>query len=62
MPDLLYLSRERARFLTEKNLQGPPDLVIEILSPSTRLRDERLKRELYERVAVQEYWLHGATS
>ena len=57
VPDLLYLSRERARFLTEKNLQGPPDFVIEILSPSTRSRDERLKRDLYERVGVQEYWL-----
>ena len=57
VPDLLYLSRERARFLTAKNLQGPPDLVIEILSPSTRSRDERLKRDLYERVGVQEYWL-----
>lgn len=57
VPDILYLSRERVRFLTEKNLQGPPDLVIEILSPSTRSRDERLKRDLYERVGVQEYWL-----
>ena len=57
VPDVLYLSRERARFLTEKNLQGPPDLVIEILSPSTRSRDERLKRDLYERVGVEEYWL-----
>ena len=57
VPDLLYLSRERARFLTEKNLQGPPNLVIEILSPSTRSRDERLKRDLYERVGVEEYWL-----
>ena len=57
VPDLLYISRERARFLTKKNLQGPPDLVIEILSPSTRSRDERLKRDLYERVGVDEYWL-----
>jgi len=57
VPDVLYVSRERARFLTAKNLQGPPDLVIEILSLSTRLRDERLKRNLYERVGVEEYWL-----
>ena len=35
----------------------PPELVIEILSPSTRPRDERLKRDLYERVGVDEYWL-----
>ena len=34
-----------------------PDLVVEILSPSTRSRDVRLKRDLYERVGVEEYWL-----
>ena len=45
------------RFLTSKNLQGPPDLVIEILSPSTKSRDMRLKRALYERVGVREYWI-----
>ena len=56
-PDLIYLSKARAYFLTEKNLQGPPDLVVEILSPGTRRRDERLKRDLYERVGVREYWL-----
>jgi Uma2 family endonuclease len=57
VPDLLYLSRERARFLTSKNLQGPPDLVIEILSPGTKSRDKRLKRDLYQRVGVREYWI-----
>ena len=51
------MSRARAHFLTEKNLQGPPDLAVEILSPGTRRRDERLKRDLYERVGVREYWL-----
>ena len=57
VPDLIYISHERSRYLTSKNLQGPPDLVIEILSPSTARRDERLKRDLYERVGVLEYWL-----
>ena len=57
VPDLVHLSKDRARFLTAKNLQGPPELVVEILSPSTRPRDERLKRDLYERVGVDEYWL-----
>src|SRR4249920_1493782 len=52
VPDLIYLSRARAHLLTAKNLQGAPDLVVEILSPSTRPRDERLKRDLYERVGV----------
>jgi Uma2 family endonuclease len=40
-----------------KNLQGPPSLVIEILSPSTSRRDRQLKRDLYQRVGVEEYWL-----
>jgi Uma2 family endonuclease len=57
VPDLIYLSKARAHLLTAKNLQGAPDLVVEILSPSTRPRDERLKRDLYERVGVTEYWL-----
>lgn len=57
VPDLIYLSKERAHYLTEQNLQGPPDLAVEILSPSTKRRDQRLKRDLYERVGVREYWL-----
>ena len=57
VPDLIYVSHSRAHLITAKNLQGAPDLVIEILSPSTRPRDERLKRDLYERVGVEEYWL-----
>jgi Uma2 family endonuclease len=57
VPDLVYVSRARAHLITRKNLQGAADLVIEILSPSTRPRDERLKRELYERSGVEEYWL-----
>lgn len=57
VPDLIFISHERSRVLTAKNVQGAPDLVVEILSPSTRSRDERLKRDLYERVEVAEYWL-----
>jgi Uma2 family endonuclease len=57
-PDLIYFSRKRYKqVVTEKNAQGPPDLAIEILSPGTRRRDETLKRQLYERVGVAEYWI-----
>jgi Uma2 family endonuclease len=57
-PDLLYMSRERAaQVLTSKNTQGAPELVIEIASPGTRKRDETIKRRLYERMAVAEYWV-----
>ena len=46
VPDLIYLSNERAHLLTAKNLPGPPDLIVEILSPSTSSRDRELKRAL----------------
>ncbi len=56
-PDLLFVSREHLGLLTELNVQGAPDLVIEILSPSTRIRDQGVKRHLYERMGLREYWL-----
>ena len=57
-PDLLYISNERAaQVLTKANVQGAPELVIEIGSPGTRKRDETIKRRLYERTGVSEYWV-----
>jgi Uma2 family endonuclease len=57
-PDLLYMSNERAAaILTSEHVQGPPELVIEIGSPSTRQRDETIKRRLYHRTGVSEYWV-----
>ena len=56
-PDLLFISNERAEILTKANVQGAPDLVIEILSSSTRHRDETLKRDRYEQAGVLEYWI-----
>ena len=56
-PDLLYLSHERAATaLTPQNVRGTPELVVEIGSKSTRKRDETIKRRLYERSGVSEYW------
>jgi Uma2 family endonuclease len=57
-PDLLYLSNERAaQVLTPLHVRGAPELVIEIASRGTRRRDESIKRRLYERAGVEEYWL-----
>jgi len=57
-PDLLYLSNERASdALTPLHVHGVPELVIEIGSPGTRKRDETIKRRLYERAGVEEYWV-----
>jgi Uma2 family endonuclease len=57
-PDLLYLSNARlADVATPQHIRGAPELVVEIASPSTRSRDETVKRRLYERFAVAEYWV-----
>jgi Uma2 family endonuclease len=57
-PDLLFISRIRAAdILTAKHVTGAPDIVVEIGSPSTRKRDETIKRRLYERSGVSEYWV-----
>jgi len=56
-PDLVFVAREHLGLLTESNIQGAPDLVVEILSPSTRKVDEDVKRQLYDRMGVREYWL-----
>jgi Uma2 family endonuclease len=57
-PDLLYASTARARTIMSGSIvQDAPDLVIEIASPATRTRDETIKRRLYERFGVTEYWV-----
>ena len=56
-PDLLFVSNARAHVVTAANVQGAPDLVVEILSPSTAERDRTLKRRLYARHGVSEYWI-----
>lgn len=57
-PDLLFVSKTRqADVLTARHVRGAPDLVVEIGSPSTRKRDETIKRRLYERFGVSEYWV-----
>ena len=57
-PDLLYLSNERAaQAITPIHVRGVPELVVEIASKGTRRRDETIKRRLYERAGVSEYWV-----
>jgi Uma2 family endonuclease len=56
-PDVFFITRERSHLVTEKNVQGAPDLVVEILSGSNREYDKRVKRKTYERYGVAEYWI-----
>ena len=56
-PDLLYVSHARDAALTGTHVRGVPELLIEVASHSTRRRDETIKRRLYERMGVVEYWI-----
>lgn len=54
-PDLLFVPDDQRNILTEKNIQGSPALVVEVVS-DTRM-DRVRKRDLYERFGVSEYWI-----
>ncbi len=56
-PDILFVSNQRQSIVTAANIQGAPDLVVEILSPSSRRYDRGYKQTLYARHGVREYWL-----
>ena len=56
-PDLSFVSRERSARLTDENVRGAPDLVVEILSPATADRDRGDKLRLYGAHDVREYWI-----
>ncbi len=55
-PDLLYIVKER-RGIVQQRIEGPPDLVIEVLSPGTERQDRLAKLDLYARHGVGEYWI-----
>ena len=56
-PDIVFVSRRRAQLLVKEGIRGAPNLVIEILSPSTAGRDRTIKKKLYERQGVGQYWV-----
>lgn len=56
-PDILFISKEREAIIGEKNINGAPDLIIEILSPSNPEHDRQRKFKLYQESGVAEYWI-----
>ncbi len=56
-PDIVFISKNHLDKIEESGLHGTPDLVIELLSPSTSKYDWNQKKAVYERVGVQEYWI-----
>jgi Uma2 family endonuclease len=56
-PDILFLSNERLHLIGEKKIEGAPDLVVEILSPSNNPKEMGYKKVIYEMSGVKEYWI-----
>jgi len=56
-PDVIFVSTARLHLLTEANVQGAPDVVVEVLSPATSKRDLGVKLQLYARFGVPHYWV-----
>jgi Uma2 family endonuclease len=56
-PDLIFVANAHAKIIQEDYIQGAPDLVVEILSPSTAAHDRATKLHLYAEAAVGEMWI-----
>jgi len=56
-PDLVYLDADRLDRVSDRGIEGPPTLALEVLSPSTALADRGVKRQLSARYGVPHYWL-----
>lgn len=56
-PDVVVIAGNRVQIVGDRNVVAAPDLIVEVLSEGTRRKDEIVKRKLYERAQVGEYWI-----
>ncbi|MEW6572047.1 MAG: Uma2 family endonuclease [Bacillota bacterium] len=56
-PDIIFIAQERMEIIEPARVNGAPDLVVEILSPTTAYYDLRKKYKIYEKSGVKEYWI-----
>lgn len=61
-PDILMIHRSRLHIATNRGIEGPPDLVVEIITPGSRSRDKVIKMKSYAKYGVPEYWIVDAES
>ena len=56
-PDIIFISKENKDIIRKRGVFGPPDIVVEIVSPSTQYNDTNEKKDLYAKSGVKEYWI-----
>ena len=56
-PDLIYILKENKHIVTNRGIEGVPDLVVEIISPSNIFSDRNTKKKVYQKIGVKEYWI-----
>lgn len=56
-PDVLFIKKDRLFIVTNDGIMGQPDLIVEVLSPSTYRNDRTVKKDLYCQFGVPEYWI-----
>jgi Uma2 family endonuclease len=61
-PDVIFISRARGEIIKEREIRGTPDLIIEILSPRRKRYDRTIKKKLYSKYKVPEYWVVSYTN
>ena len=56
-PDLVYISKENRSIISKRGIEGVPDLIVEVLSPSNIFTDRYFKKKTYREIGVKEYWI-----
>lgn len=56
-PDLIFISEENKSIISEKGIMGPPEIIIEVISPSNSFVDRNTKKRKYIEFGVIEYWI-----
>jgi Uma2 family endonuclease len=56
-PDILMIHRSKRDIIEERGIVGAPDLIVEIISPSSVRRDKITKKKIYSRYGIREYWI-----
>ncbi|MEQ8685858.1 MAG: Uma2 family endonuclease [Imperialibacter sp.] len=56
-PDLIFLSKRQIAYVTERGIEGPPELLVEVISPSNSYTDRYEKKNAYQKFGVLEYWI-----